>query len=300
MRSASCSRAADEPVTACGLDHQGESVLAWDADTGRPLTPIVTWQDKRSQEVLDRLEAAGRGEEVPQAQRNAARPVLLGGQARVAARARRGRRSERSRRGTLRMGTVDSFLCDRLGAGFATDPSTASRTQLGAPEWDPALLELFGVPRGCCRRSPTPWAISARSATSRGPQELPLRARCVDQQAALAGSRLRAARASSRRRTGPACSCSPTPATQRPVAPAGACCRPWPGASNGRVEWAIDGGVFTAGALLEWLSRDLGLAADPAALAGGRGDGRGRRAASGCCPRWRASARRGGSRTRGR
>ena len=37
---------------------------------------------------------------------------------------------------------------------------------------------------------------------------------------------------------------------------------------NGRLEWAIDGGVFTAGALLDWLSRDLGLAADPAALAG--------------------------------
>jgi glycerol kinase len=36
---------------------------------------------------------------------------------------------------------------------------------------------------------------------------------------------------------------------------------------NGRDEWAIDGGVFTAGALLDWLSRDLGLAADPAALA---------------------------------
>ena len=46
-------------VVACGLDHQGESVLAWDAETGKPLSPIVVWQDKRSQEVLDRL-AAGR------------------------------------------------------------------------------------------------------------------------------------------------------------------------------------------------------------------------------------------------
>src|SRR5919198_1939373 len=52
---------AEKPeVTACGLDHQGESVLAWDAESGRPLTPIVTWQDKRSQEILDRLEAEGR------------------------------------------------------------------------------------------------------------------------------------------------------------------------------------------------------------------------------------------------
>ena len=54
------SEAPDE-VTACGLDHQGESVLAWDAETGSPLTAVVTWQDKRSQEILDGLEAAGRG-----------------------------------------------------------------------------------------------------------------------------------------------------------------------------------------------------------------------------------------------
>ena len=49
-------------VVACGLDHQGESVLAWDAESGKPLTPIVTWQDKRSQEVLDRLERDGHAE----------------------------------------------------------------------------------------------------------------------------------------------------------------------------------------------------------------------------------------------
>ena len=55
---------ADGEVAACGLDHQGESVLAWDASTREPLTPVVTWQDKRSQEVLDRLHAPGRGAEV--------------------------------------------------------------------------------------------------------------------------------------------------------------------------------------------------------------------------------------------
>src|SRR4029450_1369158 len=41
--------AADEEVVACGLDHQGESVLAWDAETGRPLSPIVVWEDKGAQ-----------------------------------------------------------------------------------------------------------------------------------------------------------------------------------------------------------------------------------------------------------
>ncbi|MFL5839613.1 MAG: FGGY family carbohydrate kinase, partial [Thermoleophilaceae bacterium] len=50
---------ADAPgeVLACGLDHQGESVLAWDTETGKPLSPIVVWQDKRSQEVLERMTA---------------------------------------------------------------------------------------------------------------------------------------------------------------------------------------------------------------------------------------------------
>src|SRR5918996_292981 len=46
----------DDPpgdVVACGLDHQGESILAWDAESGVPLTPIVVWQDKRSQAILE-------------------------------------------------------------------------------------------------------------------------------------------------------------------------------------------------------------------------------------------------------
>src|SRR3954451_11562639 len=48
---------ADEEVVTCGLDHQGESVLAWDAETGEPLSPIVVWQDKRSEALLGRLGA---------------------------------------------------------------------------------------------------------------------------------------------------------------------------------------------------------------------------------------------------
>ena len=79
---------------------------------------------------------------------------------------------ERATRGTLRMGTVDAFLCDRLGAGFATDASTASRTQLhrlGTPGWDAWLLERFGVPADVLPRDRRQRrARSARCATSAG------------------------------------------------------------------------------------------------------------------------------------
>src|SRR5215208_7850620 len=137
---------ADRPdVAACGLDHQGESVLAWDAETGRPLTPIVTWQDKRSQEALDRLEATGDAEEVKKRSGMPLDPYFSAAKLTWLLEHDDAVRDARER-GVLRLGTVDASLCERLGAGFHTDPSTASRTQLGAPDWDPRLLEIFGVP----------------------------------------------------------------------------------------------------------------------------------------------------------
>src|SRR5256714_727211 len=90
--------------------------------------------------------------------------------------------------GTLRLGTVDSFLCEKLGAGFRTDPSTASRTQLGAPAWDSRLLEIFGVPESALPEIVDTAGDLGTLSHASWPVELPLRARCVDQQAALAGA----------------------------------------------------------------------------------------------------------------
>ena len=136
-------------VVACGLDHQGESVLAWDAETGRPITPVVTWQDKRSQEILDGLEADGRAETVKKRSGMPLDPYFSAGKLAWLLQNDDAVAAARDA-GSLRLGTVDSFLCDRLGAGFATDVSTASRTQLatpGEPDWDDELLEIFGVPK---------------------------------------------------------------------------------------------------------------------------------------------------------
>jgi glycerol kinase len=251
-------------VVACGLDHQGESVLAWNAESGTPLSPIVVWQDKRSQEILNRLVAEGGADEIRERSGMPLDPYFSAGKLAWLLENDEAVASAREA-GTLRLGTVDSFLCDRLGAGFATDPSTASRTQLGAPDWDPALLDIFGVPR---ESLPTIMDTAGDLGTLRHPSwpvELPLRARCVDQQAALAGAGC----------VEPGLVKATYGTGVFVLAHAGGE-RPTPGGGllptvawrvRGQVEWAIDGGVFTAGALLEWLSRDLGLAPDPAALA---------------------------------
>jgi glycerol kinase len=256
--------AAPEEIAACGLDHQGESVLAWDAEDGRPLTPVVTWQDKRSQEVLQRLEGEGRAALIQERSGLPLDPYFSAGK--LAWLLENDEAVGRARdAGTLRMGTVDSFICDRLGAGFATDPATASRTQLGAPEWDPELLDVFGVPAEVLPDiRDTAGDLGALRHDSWS-AELPLRARCPDQQAALAGAGcVRPGLVKATYGTGVfvlAHAGDERPAPEGGLLPTVA----W--SVDGRVEWAIDGGVFTAGALLEWLSRDLGLAEDPPALA---------------------------------
>jgi glycerol kinase len=257
-------RDAPGEVAACGLDHQGESVLAWDAETGKPLSPIVVWQDKRSQEILDRLEVEGSAEEIRERSGMPLDPYFSAGK--LAWLLENDDEVARARdEHTLRLGTVDSFLCDRLGAGFATDSSTVSRTQLGAPEWDPKLLDIFGIPGD---RLPTIMDTAGDLGVLRHPSwpvELPLRARCVDQQAALAGAGcVEPGLVKATYGTGVFVLAHAGSARPRP---SGGLLPTVAWRVSGQVEWAIDGGVFTAGALLEWLSRDLGFAADPAALA---------------------------------
>jgi glycerol kinase len=257
---------ADPPgeVVACGLDHQGESVFAWDATTGKPLSPIVVWQDKRSQEVLDRL--ADREEEVKELSGLPFDPYfsaaklawLLEHDAAV---------KEAREAGRLRMGTVDSFLCDRLGAGFATDASTASRTQLhklGTPGFDPRLCEIFKVPPEVLPEVRDSIGDLGTLRHESWPVELPLRGQVVDQQAALAGAacvvpgRVKAT-------YGTGVFVLAHAGTEIPK-PAGGLLPTVAWSIDGRVEYALDGGVFAAGAMLEWLCKELGLAEDPPAL----------------------------------
>ncbi len=251
-------------VVACGLDHQGESVLAWDAETGSPLSPIVVWQDKRSQEVLDRV--ASREDEIHARSGLPLDPYFSAGK--LAWLLEHDESVQRAlEAGTLRMGTVDSFLCDRLGAGFATDASTASRTQLhalGTPGFDPRLGEVFGVP---IEALPEVRDSVGDLGTLRHPDwpvELPLRGQVVDQQAALAGAGcVVPGRVKATYGTGVFILAHVGADVPRP---AGGLLPTVAWRTDGRTEYAIDGGVFAAGAMLEWICRELGLADDPAAL----------------------------------
>jgi glycerol kinase len=253
-------------VLAAGLDHQGESVLAWDAGSGRPLTPVLVWQDKRHEPLLARIDARS-------VERSGLPldPYFSAG--RMAWLLERDERVRAARdAGSLRLGTVDAFLTDRLAGRFATDLSTASRTQLlsvGGHDWDDQLLGTFGLRREWLPRLGPTFGALAELRSGRWPVPVPLCAQLVDQQAALVGSgavapgQLKATYGTGVFVLGR----TPGPAVARGLLPTVAWAAPDERGEAGETAYALDGGVFAAGSLLDWLAQGLGLARDAPALA---------------------------------
>ncbi len=133
-----------------GITNQRETTLIWDRQTGQPIHNAIVWQDRRTADACDALEAAGHGGLV--ASRTGLRldpyfsATKIGWLLDHVPGAR-----ERAERGELAFGTVDSYLLWRLTGGrvHATDATNASRTMLcgiATGQWDDDMLRLFNVP----------------------------------------------------------------------------------------------------------------------------------------------------------
>ena len=137
-----------DAVVAVGLSTQRESLVLWERATGVPLGPMLTWQDQRTATECDRLRDTGAAELVAAVSGLPLDPMFSALKARWLLDHHDPDRA-RSRRGELCLGTVDSWLLSRFGGEHLIEVGNASRTQLldvRARDWDPRLLELFGVP----------------------------------------------------------------------------------------------------------------------------------------------------------
>ncbi|WP_419758817.1 glycerol kinase GlpK [Acidisoma sp.] len=137
-------------IAGLGIANQRETTLIWERATGRPICNAIVWQDRRTADVCEALEAAGHAEMV--AERTGLRldpyfsATKIGWMLDHVPGAR-----ARAEAGALAFGTVDSFLIWRLteGAVHAIDATNASRTLLcdiRTATWDDELLQLFRVP----------------------------------------------------------------------------------------------------------------------------------------------------------
>lgn len=246
---------------AIGLANQGESCLAWDGRDGRPISPVISWQDDRTADVTAALAREGAA---PLVMARAGLPLdpyfsasKLGWIMHHVPKA-----AELAAQGNLRLGTTDAFFRDRLTGRFETDVATASRTSLMNLEtgaWDAELCALFGVPIDC---------LPGIGPTSGDLGQLPggarLVASIVDQQAALFGHGCHTPGAGKVTfGTGAFVQCL-TGRLIRPERPGPLPTVAWQKAGE-PITYALDGGVYAAASAVNW-ARGLGLFDDYAQI----------------------------------
>ncbi|RJS98633.1 MULTISPECIES: glycerol kinase GlpK [Halococcus] len=146
-------------LEAIGVTNQRETTLFWDAESGQPIHRAIVWQDRRTTDRVEELEANGKAETIqaktglqPDAYFSATKAEWLLDNADPIKlqRARPADTRERAEAGDLHFGTIDSWLIEKLTGNHVTDVTNASRTMLfdiHEMAWDDELLEEFRVPR---------------------------------------------------------------------------------------------------------------------------------------------------------
>ena len=246
-------------IAAVGITNQRETTVVWDRSTGKPICNAIVWQDRRTAEYCDQLKRQGLEPAVSAKTGLLFDPYFSAGKLHwILDHVPNARRQAEA--GELAFGTVDSWLIWKLsnGAAHITDASNASRTLLyniHTSDWDDKLLAIFGVPRSVLPGVRDSSGIAAETGLLGG--RIAIAGIAGDQQAALFGQ------------------CCTAPGMVKNTYGTGCFMLMHTGAQpvhshnklltsvawrmGNRSEYALEGSVFVAGAVVQWLRDGLGL-----------------------------------------
>ena len=256
------SGASASEIRGVGITNQRETVVLWDRRTGEPLARAIVWQDRRTAAALAALADAGHADAVARTTGLLLDPYFSASKLAWLLEHVPGAR-ERAARGELAAGTIDSWLAWKLTGGreHVTDVSNASRTMLmdlRTCDWDAGMLKLFGIPREILPRIvPSSGVVADCDAAALG-AAIPLAGMIGDQQSALFAQGCHGA-GMSKTTFGTGCfALMHTGTTPRMSAARLLTTVAWRiGAAP--AEYALEGSVFTGGALIQWLRDGLGI-----------------------------------------
>ena len=248
-------------VAAIGIANQRETTVVWDRASGRPIHNAIVWQDRRTAAACDALKARGLEERVTAKTGLVLDPYFSGTKlawildsvpgARAAAEA-----------GRLAFGTIDSWLIWKLsgGAAHVTDATNASRTLLyniHTGSWDEELLDMLRIPRRVLPEVHPSSGLVATTTAAVLAARMPIAGIAGDQQAALFGQRC-IVPGMIKNTYGTGCfmlmHTGGTPVRSRNKLLTAAAC-----GTGATREYALEGSVFIAGAVVQWLRDGLGI-----------------------------------------
>jgi len=254
-------------IAAIGITNQRETTVIWDRRTGAPIANAIVWQCRRTAPMCRDLKSAGLEPLFRRKTGLVLDAYFSGTKVRWLLDEVEGARA-RAEAGDLAFGTIDTWIAWKLTGGrvHATDPTNASRTLLydiDARRFDPELCATLGVPEMLLPSVVGSAEVYGESDPAlTGGRAIPLAGIAGDQQAALFGQGC-VRPGMSKNTYGTGCFALVNTGTTRPVPASGlvttiAC------DERGRPVFALEGSVFIAGAVLQWLRDGLGLIASAA------------------------------------
>ncbi|MDA1276759.1 MAG: glycerol kinase GlpK [Verrucomicrobia bacterium] len=246
-------------IEAIGITNQRETAVVWDRATGEPLCNAIVWQDRRTASACDRLKRDGHEPEIQRKTGLVVDAYFSATKVEWILKNVPGARAK-AKAGQLAFGTVDSWLIWNLTGGrlHVTDVTNASRTMLfniNTRDWDSELLKLFGIPRSMLPAVKSSSEIYGET-TLLG-SSIPIAGIAGDQQAALFGQACTKP-GMAKNTYGTGCFMLLNTGTKRiPSKNRLITTIAWE--IDGRIEYALEGSIFIAGAVVQWLRDGLGI-----------------------------------------
>ena len=246
-------------IAAIGITNQRETTLVWDRATGRPIHPAIVWQDRRTADICAALKSAGHEPAITARTGLLLDPYFSGTKIRWILDHVEGART-RAARGELAFGTVDSWLIWNLTGGrvHATDATNASRTLLyniAEGHWDDEICGLLDIPQSMLpevRDCAAPFGVTRADLFGR---EIPILGVAGDQQAATVGQ---ACFAPGMMKSTYGTGCFALLNTGGDMVPSqNRLLTTIAYRLGGRTTYALEGSIFIAGAVVQWLRDGL-------------------------------------------
>lgn len=248
-------------IKAIGITNQRETTVVWDKTTGKPLYNAIVWQDRRTSEYCNSIKKQGLSQKIQEKTGLIIDSYFSATKVKWVLENVEGAK-EKAEKGELAFGTVDSWLIWNLTAGkvHVTDVSNASRTMLyniHSLTWDKDLLELFSIPSSMLPEVKSSSEVYGTTAGNILAAQIPIAGIAGDQQSALFGQ-MCTQPGMVKNTYGTGCfmlmNIGKTPKTSTnnlltTIA--------WQ--INGEVNYALEGSIFIAGAIVQWLRDELGL-----------------------------------------
>ncbi len=246
-------------IAAIGITNQRETVVVWDRSTGEPIYNAIVWQDKRTADYCDELKKQGKAEWIREKTGLVIDSYFSGTKVKWILDNVEGAR-KRAEAGELVLGTIDSWLIWNMTKGklHVTDVTNACRTLLfniNTMEWDNELLELFNIPKSMLPNVQQSSEVYGHTDPNLFAHKIPIAGIAGDQQAALFGQ-MCTKPGMVKNTYGTGCfmlmNIGETPIVSKnnlltTVA--------WK--INGKTQYALEGSIFIAGAVVQWLRDSL-------------------------------------------